>query len=50
MDVLIHLALEALGALSLRCVLGMCKHKRHRIIAWTTTALIFSIATVILVG
>lgn len=49
-EVLLHLGIDATGAVSLRCVMGLCKHKHHQVMAWATFALIFSIATVALIG
>ena len=49
-DVLIHFSLEAVGALGLRCVVGLCDHAAHRAAAWTGFGLLSSAATVSLVG
>jgi hypothetical protein len=49
-DVLIHFSLEAVGALGLRCVVGMCDHAAHRALAWGGFGLLTSWAAVSLVG
>ena len=49
-DVAVHLVLEAIGALGLRCALGMCAHRHHRIMAWVAIAVPMSILTVLAVG
>ena len=49
-DVLIHFSLEAMGALGLRCVVGLCDHAAHRALAWTGFGLLPSFVTVSVVG
>jgi hypothetical protein len=49
-DVLLHFGLEALGALGLRCALGLCKHVRHRVAVWAPFGLLTSWLTVALIG
>jgi hypothetical protein len=49
-DVLIHFSLEAVGALGLRCVVGLCDHAAHRALAWTGFGLLTSWLTVSVVG
>jgi hypothetical protein len=49
-SVVLHLVLEATGAVALRCALGLCKHTHHRVAAWAVIAIPMSIITVHLVG
>ena len=49
-DVLLHFGLEALGALGLRCALGVCRHMWHRVAVWAPFGLLTSWATVALLG
>lgn len=49
-DVLLHFGLEAVGALGLRCVVGVCHHAAHRAAAWGAFGLATSWLTVSLVG
>jgi hypothetical protein len=49
-DVLLHFSLEALGALGLRCALGVCRHVWHRVAAWVPFGLATSWLSVALVG
>jgi hypothetical protein len=38
------------GGFTLKCAMGMCKHKHHQYIVWVIGALIVSIGTVMIVG
>lgn len=56
-DVLLHLILEACGAVALRCALGLCNHVEHRrrraairAALWVMIAVPMSYLTVQLVG
>lgn len=49
-DILVHLGLDLTGGFTLRCAMGMCKHKHHQYILWGIGAVIFSIGTVYLIG
>jgi hypothetical protein len=49
-NVLIHFGLEAVGALGLRCVVGVCHHAAHRALAWSGFGLLTSWVTVNAVG
>lgn len=49
-DVLLHLGLDLTGGLTLRCMVGMCKHKRHQLAAWVALSMIVSVSTVALIG
>lgn len=49
-DLLVHLSLDVTGGLTLRCVMGLCQHKRHQYMAWALFSILFSISTVMLVG
>jgi hypothetical protein len=55
-DVLIHFAIECMGALTLRCLMGMCRHQHGplfrvgRVVLWMLFALMTSTALVYLVG
>jgi hypothetical protein len=49
-DVLLHFGLESIGALGLRCALGLCSHPWHRVAAWVPFGLLTSWATVSVVG
>jgi len=48
--VAVHLVLEGIGAVALRCAFGMCEHKWHRVLAWSMIAVPLSYITVHLVG
>lgn len=50
LDVLLHLALDITGGLTLRCVIGMCDHKRHQAIVFIALSIMVSLSTVALIG
>ena len=50
LDVLVHFSLEAIPALGLRWALGLYRHARHRIAAWTSLGLLTSWLTVAMIG
>jgi hypothetical protein len=49
-DIVIHMVLEGLGAFGYTLALKQCKHFWHRAATWLVLALIFSYATVQMVG
>lgn len=49
-DVLLHLILDVSGGISLRCAMGLCDHTLHRYLVWGIFAIIFSVATVAIIG
>ena len=49
-DVLFHFSLEALGAIGLRCALGLCTHAWHRVAVWVPLGIASSWLTVTLLG
>jgi hypothetical protein len=49
-DVLLHFGLEALGALGLRCAVGLCRHRLHRAAVWASFGLLTSAITVTVIG
>jgi hypothetical protein len=49
-DVVLHFALEALGALGLRCTLKVCRHVWHRAAVWIPFGLGTSWLTVLTAG
>lgn len=49
-DIMFHLGLDLTGGITLRCAMGMCKHKVHQYMVWGVVAIIVSIATVYFVG
>jgi hypothetical protein len=52
-DVVLHLMLELMGGLTLRCFIGRCTHNHHRAVRWTglfLVNLLLAITTVIIVG
>lgn len=49
-DVLLHLALDLSGGLTLKCAMGMCEHPRHQMAVWMLGAILISVSTVALVG
>mgnify|MGYP000919509777 CR=1 FL=1 len=49
-DIAFHLGLDLSGGFTLKCAMGMCKHKHHQYIVWVIGALIVSIGTVMIVG
>lgn len=49
-DVLLHLALDLTGGITLKCILGMCKHPHHQAAAWVTLSVLISVSTVVLIG
>lgn len=50
LDVLLHLALDITGGLTLKCVIGMCDHKRHQAIVFIALSTLISLSTVRLIG
>lgn len=50
LDLMMHLALDITGGLTLRCAIGMCEHKRHQYIVWVIGAIFLSFITVYLIG
>ena len=49
-DIVLHFALEALGALGLRCTLKVCRHVWHRAAVWIPFGLGSSWLTVLTAG
>jgi hypothetical protein len=49
-DIVLHFALEALGALGLRCTLKLCRHVWHRAAVWIPFGLGTSWLTVLTAG
>jgi hypothetical protein len=45
-SIALHCSLEAFGGLSMRCVVGVCKHRRHQTAAWIFLALCSSMLLV----
>ncbi len=50
LDVLFHMALEAIGGAIAWYAYGFCHHWTHRIMLWFSLALLFSYLTVTLIG
>lgn len=50
LDVALHMLLEAIGGLVMLYALNFCRHRRHQFAVWFGLALLFSIATVVLIG
>ncbi len=50
LDVLFHVALEAIGGVVLLYAMSFCTHRVHQVAIWFVLALIFSIITVALIG
>ena len=49
-EILVHLGLDITGGITLRCTMGLCKHKHHQIMAFMAFSIIISVATVALIG
>jgi len=47
---LLHFALASTEALTVRCLVGRCRHRHHRIMAYLMISVLTTIATVHLVG